>query len=412
MKRFDDILVKRIKEAFSKYDADHLADQGWNAFQRANRKKRPGIVIPLWAKAASVAVLITGAGLVMYKTFFATVEQYEEVPVITEQIKVPGEEVGKDPVITKPEVNGKLSDLAEHASEPTLSDNIKRDENVTKEPVNSDYIEIEKMPVRLSDLNLPGDNEFIPANAVGPGRISHYNPLAETLPATEKKKTELLAGLSGMIARIDNGVTSDPGTSMGVYIERKLSDRISFRPGIAFAIQGYNLTGNNALEKNLEYSSQTALANDAASVDVENTDAQLNFLAFEIPLNFVFTIWERKNSKIYLSTGASTMVYLNQKFDGSFTNTYTQERYNSATGDVTYKTNFSLVDVENKYGAFSHVDFLGLANLSAGYEMPVGKSNKIFFEPFIKIPLSPLTSLDLHVVYGGISLKLRFLDQK
>ena len=70
-------------------------------------------------------------------------------------------------------------------------------------------------------------------------------------------------------------------------------------------------------------------------------------------------------------------------------------------------TRFSSVEVENKEKAFSHTDYFSLANLSAGYSLPFGK-NTIMIEPYLQIPVSGVTSLDLKIYYSGISLKLKF----
>ena len=86
MRRFDDILKQRIKEAFSSYDAGHLAEEGWDAFVRKGRKKRTGIIIPLWARAASVAVLIGGAGYLLYQSVSDRLNEVDKSPATAENV--------------------------------------------------------------------------------------------------------------------------------------------------------------------------------------------------------------------------------------------------------------------------------------------------------------------------------------
>jgi hypothetical protein len=57
---------------------------------------------------------------------------------------------------------------------------------------------------------------------------------------------------------------------------------------------------------------------------------------------------------------------------------------------------------------FSHADHLGLANISAGYLMPFGKKNSMLIEPFLQLPISELTSRNVKIRYGGVSMKLTF----
>jgi hypothetical protein len=118
-------------------------------------------------------------------------------------------------------------------------------------------------------------------------------------------------------------------------------------------------------------------------------------------------VLEKGRSSLFVSAGASTLVYLNQQFSGDYVGLFTQKSYDAVTGAVVETTVPQTVNVKSEENAFSHVDYFGLANLSAGYSMPVGKSNMLI-EPFIQLPVSDLTSLDLKIKYGGLSVKYRF----
>jgi len=102
------------------------------------------------------------------------------------------------------------------------------------------------------------------------------------------------------------------------------------------------------------------------------------------------------------------MIYISQQFKADFINKYTKESYNSMTDELSYETNFSTVRVENDYGALRRADLFGLANLSAGYSFPYNKTGTLLIEPFLQVPVSDLTSLDLRVRYAGISMKMQF----
>ena len=63
MKHFDDIFKENVEKVFSSFNADHLADEGWNSFVvRQKGQRRRAVIIPLWARAASV-LLIIGLGI-------------------------------------------------------------------------------------------------------------------------------------------------------------------------------------------------------------------------------------------------------------------------------------------------------------------------------------------------------------
>ena len=105
------------------------------------------------------------------------------------------------------------------------------------------------------------------------------------------------------------------------------------------------------------------------------------------------------------------MVYLSQQFSGDYIGVFTNQRYEVASGALNEYSSTQAFDVEQEEKAFSHVDYFGLANLSAGYSFPLGKSSMLI-EPFVQLPMSDLTSLDLKIRYGGLSLKFRFGHQE
>jgi hypothetical protein len=145
-----------------------------------------------------------------------------------------------------------------------------------------------------------------------------------------------------------------------------------------------------------------------ATGEVVSYSTNLDIVAMEVPINFVFTISERQKRNLFVSAGVSTMVYLSQRFSGSYQNVYTQEVYDSATGETSLESNYTNIEVENEYEAFSRVDYFGLANLSAGYSFPLGKSSSMQIEPFVQLPTHNLTSNNLRIRFGGLSLKYRF----
>jgi hypothetical protein len=98
------------------------------------------------------------------------------------------------------------------------------------------------------------------------------------------------------------------------------------------------------------------------------------------------------------------MVYISQQFVGSYQNQMVREVFNSQTGQNELVATNTTINVDKSYDAFSRVDLFGLANLSAGYSFPFGKSSMLI-EPFVQIPIRKLTSNNLNVGFGGVSVK-------
>jgi hypothetical protein len=102
------------------------------------------------------------------------------------------------------------------------------------------------------------------------------------------------------------------------------------------------------------------------------------------------------------------MIYLDQSFSSNFTNVYTEQKVDLASGNVYQETRSQDVNVKSDEQAFSHVDYFGLTNLSAGYSLPLKKGGNMLVEPFVQLPVSDLTSFNVRIRYGGLSLKFRF----
>jgi hypothetical protein len=135
--------------------------------------------------------------------------------------------------------------------------------------------------------------------------------------------------------------------------------------------------------------------------------AAINVVSMEVPVNLVFSIRKRGESNLFVTTGASTVLYLTQHLSGNFDNTYTKTITDSY-GDVSYESMTTSVKIESETEPLSRIDFLGLANFSAGYSFPFARTSHLVFEPFVQLPVKDLTSMNLRIRYGGLSFKIQF----
>ena len=410
MNRFDEIFSRKAAEAFISYSADHLADAGWNSFiKKYKRKPRSGIVIPLWAKAASVAILLTVGTVYTYKTIdrktdadiievVKTIKAGETKPLITDKVVIDENEVL---AFAKPSSAGRIEKRM-----PVVNPDEKNPDSGVLKLTGSGESDGLIIPVMVRTQYITGDlfeNRLVliaqeqlkqrQVTLVEPDDLSHYS-----------RKTTFMAGISGMMASVEDVTSSAQGIAIGFYIEHELTRRISVRPGLAMARHTYDLentSGNKAL-------SYTAPVLSGLSGSLDSYKAQIDVFSMEVPVNLVFTIWERSKSSLFVSTGVSTVIYLNQHLTGSFRNMYSRESIDMATGEVFNETNYTMVDIESEHEAFSRVDYFGLANLSAGCSLPFGKNSSFLVEPFVQLPVINLTSLNLRIRYGGLSMKIQF----
>lgn len=405
MKQFDKIFLQKTEKAFSTYDADHLADEGWNSFvSKRKGKKRFAVIIPFWAKAASVALVISAGSIFVYQSFhnqpdtLAGQKEFVTAPVIQAPVPV---------------VSGKINISRQKPSVATNSDVLPAKfsfgQDSTEEVVAINDLERNnaiKPAVKETDdqLNESADAAKLPENSLAEDLREEIeiNEPAEESQAVNK--TSVIAGFSGLVSSVEDMMVNSPGVSVGFYIEHRLTRRLSVRPGLALAKHSYGT--KNMMAGTVFMSS---LGNDGAMTGiVDSYENKLDILTMEVPVNLVYTIMERGKSNLFVSAGVSTMVYLDQNFSSSFTNVYTEQKLDVASGSVYEETRLQEVNVENDEKAFSHIDYFGLANLSAGYSMPLRKGGSMLFEPFLQLPVSDLTSFNVRIRYGGLSLKFRF----
>ena len=419
MKQFDDIFREKVKKAFGSYNADHLSDKGWNSFV-ARRKDRRWLLLmlPLWAKAASVAVMI-GIGS-FYAYHISRQPRQERIIVDASSI---GKETKADlPGATKETIPPNVTTVSEPVRQTGQAGSsvpvIRENPGIREELSAGMDTLLKENGIKLLNIPLPFVVERrvpVPADSLNltAAVTSKVFPQEETReteefkPQKRSEKTSLIAGFSGLLAQTDEATSLSHGIALGFYLDQKITDRISVRPGLVMSRNSFGIENQNGVSE----SSYSLSLYDGTSGRVISTNGHFDMIAMELPLNFVFKISGRQRSGFYVSAGASTMIYISQKFTGDFVNEHTKLSYAAGYNEITSQTRYSVVEVQNNYGAFSRTDFFKLVNLSAGYSLPYGKTGTFIIEPFLQLPVDDLTSLDLRVRYGGVSMKIRFGKQ-
>ncbi|MCU0377378.1 MAG: PorT family protein [Bacteroidales bacterium] len=412
MRQFDDIFSRKVKEAFNSFDADDLAEEGWNSYvKKYGKKPSLALYFPLWAKVASIAIMLTIG--VLYTNRIIDRNAGESADQLTKETQSELTEPAiKEQATT--EDNLMIAD-SDPVSEVTIR-NAGQDSFSIVENTRSEVSELTGSLIinTVKADETPGDMH-LPVNPVETRLVDDADaklklnpekalPVLADIPR-EKRTTTLMTGLSGMMASIDNTPSTAQGVSFGFYVEQQLTRRISVRPGLAMAKHNYGMESTSGGSMALDYAAPEL---DGLSGTTTSYEANIEVLSMEIPVNFVFSLRKRSGSNLFVTTGASTVIYLNQHLSGSFNNTYIRSTVDAATGGVSYESKTTSVKIESEQEPLTGVDFLGLANFSAGYSIPFGKTRHLLFEPFVQLPLKDLTSLDLRIRYGGLSMKIQF----
>jgi hypothetical protein len=210
---------------------------------------------------------------------------------------------------------------------------------------------------------------------------------------------------SPMVSFADNQPNPLPGLAAGVAAGYNLTDRVRLEVG---GLLSYNQLDvrNQATYSVVENFSNLYAGQDAtAPRPLFSGNNKYNLLALEIPANIQFNVFDGPGSRFFLSTGLSSMVYLHQSVSGINHVHVQNDNSSMPSGSVSFSS--TTIFVDDKYGPFSRIDLGRILNLSAGYVM-VGKSNSIVIEPFLKLPLGDISSGNLSLGMGGVSLKILF----
>lgn len=464
MKQFDDLFRENVKKVFGSYNADHLAGEGWNSFVSARKaRSRRMTVIPVLARAASVLLIVGLGAFIAYRISIRKSISVSESVVQQDRLMDAGDiertGTGRSSGVPEPSeiteakaaketaasaASGKpveypVSGLslagkttvtgtdafagvtaiagnaavspAAHAAETVYGESrtgMKAAESYFLLP--HVLADLHSSGVRKESDDKTGTGELIPSVTVSTGITSDGPGVAAKTSGQEARHggRALIAGFSGLLARSGGSASPSSGLSVGLYLDQKLTKKISVRPGLAFAMQSFELMNGNDFIKTSGLFNDPLSLSDGTSGKPYSYDGKLNMLAMELPLNIVFRISDRKGSGFFVSAGASTMIYLSQQFTADFVNEYTRLALDAETGIYSTESRFSTLGVEKDYSAFSRTDFFGLANFSAGYNFNYSKTGTMLIEPFLQLPVSDLTSLNLRIRYGGLSMKLRF----
>jgi hypothetical protein len=202
--------------------------------------------------------------------------------------------------------------------------------------------------------------------------------------------------------------SSNPVSGMnlgaGIMSEISLSRKLKLDVGLAYANQSMSAQSNQVMDQ-MQASPGLDLKTNR---NIINTDYQLNFASLDIPVNLKYKFYDKKQTGLYLITGLSSMVYLEQNTVESF---QAQSLFstNSFDGALEYAPTIQrFSNVYTPETGQSNTDVAGLLNLSFAYEYQLNKEFYISFEPFYKLPLGGLTFANQQFSIGGVNLRMNF----
>ncbi|SIN80956.1 porin family protein [Algoriphagus halophilus] len=164
------------------------------------------------------------------------------------------------------------------------------------------------------------------------------------------------------------------GNMVGLGVEYFIRSKLSISTGVYYSYKPYS--GDQGYHSNYGYEPTYIIG----ACDL-----------LDIPLNLRYYPFEGKVQRFFISAGVSSYLMLKEKYE--------LEYYNEDTGYPYTR------ELEVK-GANQH--FLGIANISVGYERKLGRQISLQVEPYFKVPFSGVGEGDVSLKSTGIFIGLKF----
>lgn len=166
-----------------------------------------------------------------------------------------------------------------------------------------------------------------------------------------------------------------PGLAEGLFAQYMLTSRWAVTAGIIRSSKVYtSKEGYNATDGYWKYKSKP-----------DRIEGSCNVL--DLPLNIKYHADGNPEHNLFFSAGMSSYIMLKERYVFVYDKTNTRRSYD-------YKKR--------------NIYFMGIVNLSFGYERKLNKRFWAGLEPFLKVPLKPVGAGEAQLVTSGIHLHIRY----
>lgn len=410
MKPFDEIFADRVREVFDVY-TETPDPMAWEAMKgRLERSGRQRVIafLPLLSRAAAILILAGVLGLLFTNVFLSdSIEQLaiEAPPAAVQGISDPG-----SVMLMAPEA-AVLMPRSAATLQPTTDAAFIAQAGLPPQGQMAAAVSIPSTGLSNTFGTLVVDDQTMtvePVPFTGIVEAVVFEPSYENYLITRSGPDEAKSfkwGLTAgsMMTFAEQQVASGMGFSGGLVTEWKAMPRIRLSSGMLLAYQQFEvekmplrMISSQEIIAGLDYNGASAFG-----------DHEYEFLALDIPLNVQFNLGETRRSQLFVSAGVSSLFYLQQKVSGYSSAFVTGQTYNPATGEYQPFSQYSEVYLEDTYDILARFDIARLLNLSFGYVIK-GDNHSTVIEPFIKYPLGTISTRELKMGMGGVTVKYRF----
>ncbi len=215
--------------------------------------------------------------------------------------------------------------------------------------------------------------------------VDYQAPNPPVIPPKEEVAAVFQKGFSARIMAAPDlsfistsQMMKNPTLALSIMLEYRFSRRLSVQAGVVRSVKLYAATGE-------QYQWPEAWN----SQKVRPTEIGANCKVLDIPLNLRYDIVQRTKSRWFATSGMSSYVMLNEKYD------YT---YPPHTYGIKWKT------WEGSTGNY----WFGVMNLSLGFERQLGRHLSIQAEPYFKLPLAQVGMGKIKLNTSGVFISARY----
>lgn len=433
--QFDKRLVEKIKDSFENHD-ESFDPKAWENFSKAYFKPKIATSKFAWVWwAASIAAVL---GLI---TLFYPKDKIlsESEIVATKSESLPestGEAQTLPPLIAVIPDSGGSGQLQLNEEirngDRDISEKMNESENQTPVfgPANIDLAEIGNS-MEIAEKK----SGEMPFSVKKNDQDQIVNPLLSELKATEERQAEdkIQAWLNdGKEIKLEKsqeereqknpvrlGVLVSPQTisnsnqplnlGAGLMSEISFSKRLKLDLGMAFASQNISPDYSNVMfAMDAQSEDVSRVSNMNLSNNLITSDTELKFGQLEIPINLKYVLMDKKSYGLYIVSGVSNMVYVNQRT----VNTFTAVNFNNSGMLSSPNMVETFSDTVRPSDGNNSSNVGQMINFGFGYEHSLKNGTFISFEPFFKTSIGDQTFLGQQFSMGGMNLRMNFQLKK
>lgn len=408
MKPFDEFFADRVREVFDIYTEipDPMAWEAMKGRIERSRRQRVIALLPLLSRAAAILIFAGILGLLFTNVFFT--DSSEQLAVEAPPAPLPGISDPGSTMLMTPEAAVSMPRSAA-TLKPTTDAVLLAQAGLSPQGQMAAAVAIPSTGLSTTAGTSVVDEKTMEA---GPftGIVdavvfepSYENYLISRSATDDGRSFRWGLTAGSMMTYAEQQVASGMGFSGGLVTEWKALPRIKLSSGMLLAYQQFEvermplrMISNQEIIAGLDYNGANAFG-----------DHEYEFLALDIPLNVQFNLGETRRSQLYVSAGVSSLFYLQQKVSGYSSAFVTGQTYNPSTGEYQPFSQYSEVYLDDTYDILARFDIARLLNLSFGYVIK-GDNHSTVIEPFIKYPLGTISTRELKMGMGGVTVIYRF----